>query len=503
MGHLIGIDLGTHFSVAAKVNSLGQPEILPTRDGRPRTLSTVLFDGDVPIVGGRVKWPASPAPDIVQFVKCAMGDPTWRYETASGLTLRPEEVSAIILKRLKEDAELALNGPVTDAVITVPACYDDRSRIATVNAGTIAGLTVRGVLNEPTAAALAYGLDQSVEGTVLVYNLGGGTFDVSVIRISDGTFETLATRGDRSLGGIDWDNLLMKLLNQRFQEQDGPNLVADRSTELQLRVEAEIAKHTLSTLEQTRVVLSTDRVTEVISVSRAEFEELTAHLLGRTRDLATMVVQDARLCWSHVDRLLLAGGSTRMPMVRATMEHISGKSAERFVNPDEVVAFGAAIQAQLIGAELNPGQLPDSSRATIQEVTSHGLGVIARDAHSGIQRNVIVIPANARIPATWRDVFQTVRNNQTRIDVEVTQGNATNPGQVLRLDRITINLPPYPTGAPIEIICACHVDQVITVKVNDLTTGKSLGTFPVRSAATMNDAQVIESTRKISNIEVT
>jgi molecular chaperone DnaK len=223
VGEIVGIDLGTTFSAVARMNELGKPEIIRNRDGDNIMPSVVLFQGDIPIVGKMAKHSAATAPDdVVQYVKRAMGDPTWRFETSEGKSFRPEEISALILKRLKEDAELALGTTVTDAVITVPAYFDDARRRATIDAGKIAGLDVRRVLNEPTAAALAYGLDTAGIGTVLVYDLGGGTFDVTVLQIHDGIFDIRATHGDRNLGGFDWDNALMNLVNKHFTAAGAP-----------------------------------------------------------------------------------------------------------------------------------------------------------------------------------------------------------------------------------------------------------------------------------------
>ncbi len=302
MGHTIGIDLGTTYSAAARVNELGKPELLVNRDGDRITPSVVLFQDELPIVGTMAKRSAATAPlDVVQFVKRSMGDPTWKFETSGGTSYRPEEISAIILRRLKDDAELVLDGEVTNAVITVPAYFDDAPRRATMDAGRIAGLDVRRVLNEPTAAALAYGIDTAVDGTVLVYDLGGGTFDVTVMAVEGGEFDVLATHGDRNLGGFDFDNLLMRLLDDAFRAAGGPSLLEDPEAEADLREKAEIAKRSLTTVEQTRVVLAAGGVTKVIPLTRAAFEDVTSSLLSRTRDIAEMVVDDAGLDWAKVE----------------------------------------------------------------------------------------------------------------------------------------------------------------------------------------------------------
>lgn len=508
VGHMVGVDLGTTFSAVAKVNQLGKPEIIPNREGEAITPSVVLFQGDTTLVGTMAKRSAAVVPlDTVQFVKRAMGDPAWRFETSEGVSFRPEEISAIILRRLKEDAELALDGPVTDAVITVPAYFDDGARRATKDAGAIAGLTVHRVLNEPTAAALAYGLDEDAAGTILVYDLGGGTFDVTIMRVGDGEFETLATHGDRNLGGFDWDNELMQFLNKRFQEAGGPDLLDNEQTEADLREKAENAKRALTTIAKTRVVLGAGGVTKTIEITRAEFEDITSSLLSRTRDIAQIVVEDAGLRWADIDRLLLAGGSTRMPMVRALMEQISGRTAERTINPDEVVALGAAVQAHIVEMELgNNKNLPDlrpgGKPITVKDVTSHGLGTFALIEGTDRLENVVIIPANAPIPAKKSNLFSTVVNDQTEIRVEVTQGDESDPDYVKVVGQEVLRIPPYPAGAVIDVKFAYDIDQTVFIEVIDMTTSSSLGTFEVHDVANMNDAEKDQAIDKVSALEV-
>lgn len=518
MGHTIGIDLGTTFSAAAKVNQLGKPEIILNRDGENITPSVVLFQDEIPIVGTMAKRSAASSPlDVVQFVKRAMGDPTWRFETTGGTSFRPEEISAIIIKRLKEDVELALGGEVTDAVITVPAYFDDAPRRATMDAGRIAGLNVRRVLNEPTAAALAYGVDSQTEGTFLVYDLGGGTFDVTVMRVQQGEFEVLATHGDRNLGGFDFDNLLMRLLNDRYQEQGGSDLLADDTAEADLREKAEIAKRSLTSVEQTRVVVAKDGVSKVIQVTRAEFEDVSSALLSRTRDIARMVVEDAGLAWQQIDRILLAGGSTRMPMVRAMITELAGKEPERSINPDEVVALGAAIQAHITEVEAaaagtqngEPDNLPvlasGFTMPRIRDVTSQGLGAIAlkRNArHDDDMENVVIIPPNTKIPAKRGQIFETLQDQQTRLKVEVTQGDDEDPAYVRMVGEQTLDIPAYPKGAPFEIVYAYDIDQTVFIEVVDKTTGEQVGTFEVHNVATMDENEVTEAAGKMRRLEI-
>ncbi|SDS83325.1 molecular chaperone DnaK [Actinopolymorpha singaporensis] len=529
VGHTIGIDLGTTYSAAARVNELGKPEIVVNRDGERLTPSVVLFQDELPIVGTMAKRSAVTAPlDVVQFVKRSMGDPSWKFETSGGTTYRPEEISAIILRRIKDDVELALGSPVTDAVVTVPAYFDDAPRRATIDAGRIAGLNVARVLNEPTAAALAYGVEHEVEGTVLVYDLGGGTFDVTVMRVGGGDFDVLATQGDRNLGGFDFDNLLMRLLDERFQAAGGPSLLDGAEAEADLREKAEIAKRSLTTVEQTRVVLSGGGVSKVVPLTRAEFEDATSSLISRTRDIAEIVVGDAGLDWSGVDHVLLAGGSTRMPMVRSMIEKVSGREPIRSVNPDEVVALGAAIQAHLVdldaadaarggtnGSATGTGdgasaeQLPvlasAVTRPRIRDVTSQGLGALAvrRGAASPEDvENVVIIPANTKIPAKRGQVFETIEDNQTRLKVEVTQGDDDDPDYVRAIGEQTFDIPPYPAGAPFEVVYAYDIDQTVFIEVHDKTSGERIGTFEVNNVATMAEGEVASATDRMRLLDI-
>jgi molecular chaperone DnaK len=505
---VVGIDLGTTFSAIARVNNLGKPEIIRNRDGDTVTPSVVLFQGDVPLVGAMAKRSAATAPlDVVQFVKRHMGDPSWRFDTTEGEVFRPEQVSALILKRLREDAQDALGEPVTGAVITVPAYFDDARRRATKDAGTIAGLDVLRVFNEPTSAALAYGHAEQTDGSVLVHDLGGGTFDVTVLRISGGEFDILATGGDAQLGGFNWDNELMRLLNERFRAEGGPDLMADEVSAADLREKAELAKHSLTTVEKTRVVLSAGGVTKVLPVTRAEFEDVTSGLLGRTRDIALNVLEDAGLGWRDIDRLLLVGGSTRMPMIRTMIERESGRAAERSINPDEVVALGAAIQAHLLETEGRPGTALvriGNQPVVISDVTSQGLGVITLDPPTprGRRVNTIIISPNTKIPAKSRDVLVTIFDEQPAIEVEVTQGDDTDPDYVRIIGRQTIPIPRYPAGAEIEICYAYDIDQVVFIELTDVTTGRQLGTFEVSSDANLTPQEVLYAAHKMRVIEV-
>lgn len=509
MGRVIGIDLGTTYSTVAIINDLGKPEILTNREGENITPSVVLFQGDMPIVGTMAQRSAVGAPlDVVKFVKRYMADPTWKFESSSGQTFSAEEVSALILKRLKDDAELILGeGSVTDAVITVPAYFDDTRRRATMDAGKMAGLNVRRVLNEPTSAALAYGLDAEGSGTVLVYDLGGGTFDVTLMRIGDGVFDVIATDGDRNLGGFDWDNELMTWLNDQFMADGGSDLTDDPAAEEDLREKAEMAKRSLTTVAKTNVVLSYDGVSKVIPVTRDGFNDLTAHLLSRSQDLTESVLEESGIGWADVDRVLLVGGSTRMQMVREMVEGLAGKPAERTINPDEVVAMGAAVQAYLSEVESGSTEtLPEVFQGglpTVSDVTSQGLGVLARDPQDASQmENVIIIPRNSKVPSQMERNFQTAFDLQTDIRVTVTQGDDADPEYVSVIGNSILEIPAYPVGAPVKVIFSYDIDQTVHIEVIDLTAGSSLGFFEVDAVANMSAQEVAAARNRIQSTEV-
>jgi molecular chaperone DnaK len=504
MGKVVGIDLGTTYSAVAVVGANGKPEVLINRDGERITPSMVFFDADTALVGSMAKRSAAMAPlDVAQFVKRQMGNKDWRFEPSGGGSYSPEEISAIILKRLKEDAELFLGeGQVTSAVITVPAFFDDARRRATKDAGKIAGFNVLRVLNEPTAAALAFGLDLGGTGTVLVYDLGGGTFDVTVMRIGDGVFDVLGTDGLHELGGFEWDNRLMLWLNEQYQKHGGADLTESFTTEAELREKAELAKRTLSSAPQARVILSHEGVTKTITVTRETFEDLTSDLLNQSRDLTISLVEELRLTFGEIDQALLVGGSTRMPMVARMLEEISGKPTLRAGNPDELVALGAAIQASLETGteELSPSGAPP----VVLDVTSQALGVLALNDERQM-RNTIIIPRNTKIPAKESDFFNTVRDGQTEIKLQVTQGDDEDPEYVRLVTKEggqLFSIPPYPADAPIQITFHYDIDQTIQVEVTDLTTATSIGTLEIDNVANLSDEEVAAARQKNKQLEV-
>jgi molecular chaperone DnaK len=511
MGRVIGIDLGTTYSAVGIIGPTGKPEIVPNREGERITPSVVLFQGDQTLVGTMAKRTAPTAPnDVVQFVKRQMGDRDWRFTTSEDVSYSAEQVSAVILRRLKEDTEAVLGEPITDVVITVPAFFNDARRKATMDAGVIAGLNVRRIINEPTAAALAFGISADADGTVLVYDLGGGTFDVTVMRISQSTFDVLGTDGNRNLGGYDWDGALMVHINDQIQAQGGPNLLDDNLQTAELRDKAELAKRALTTMTSTKVFISAGGKTYNVPVTRAEFDDLTSGLLSETCDITESVLEAAGLTWPQIDKILLVGGSTHMPMVQAAITRMSGKEPVRGVNPDEAVALGAAIQAYVAGAPaggLGPGKtsLPGlpGGNPVINDVTAHGLGTLALNTDRDNDLwNFVLIERNTRVPAKGGSDFATVVENQSQIEVVITQGNETDPEAVDPVGKSTFKMPRYPKGAPIRIDISYDIDGMIHAEVRDSTADKKLGDMYIERVANLTQEEIESATAAMRKLEV-
>ena len=507
MARIVGIDLGTTYSAIATLVPGGKPEILVNRDGERIMPSVVMFQGESSVlVGSMAKRSAATAPlDVVQFIKRQMGNPDWRFETSEGAQFTAEEISAIILKRLKDDAELHFGeGEVTDAVITVPAYFDDARRRATIDAGRIAGLNVRRVLNEPTAAALAFGLDTQAEGTYLCFDLGGGTFDVTVMKIGDATFEVLGTDGLHECGGFEWDNRLMSWLNEEFQKEGGIDLTEDFSHEADLRERAELAKRTLSQAPNARVALSDGGVSKILTVSRETFEDITKDLVNQARDLSISLVEELGLSWTDMQGTLLVGGSTRMPMVKKMLEEVTGKPPLRSGNPDELVALGAAIQAGIEAADDEgsaPGPSMNGRLLAVLDVTSQGLGTIVMNDDRR-EENTVIISRNSKIPCKEAREFSTMHDGQTELRLRVTQGDDRDPGFVVHIGEQTLSIPPYPAGSPVRVIFSFDIDQTVHIEVIDLATDKSLGSFEVDNIANLSDEDVVAAAKKNKNLEV-
>lgn len=453
----VGIDLGTTFSVIAHINDVGRPETIPNAEGDLLTPSVILFDGDEVIVGREAaKARASELENIADCPKRQIGNQV--YDKVFGdRRYPPEALQGWILNKLKEDAT-RVTGPFDRAVITVPAYFDEVRRKSTQDSGYIGGLQVLDIINEPTAAAVAYGyqagwidLDGSVEKpvNVLVYDLGGGTFDVTIMRVSKNKFETLATDGDMRLGGRDWDQRLIDHVAKHFQAKHGSDPREDSGALGKLLRDCQEAKETLSTRSKAHLECSLGNSSMKLEVKRDEFEEMTLDLLDRTDFTVRQTMQAANMTWKDIDSVLLVGGSTRMPAVREMLKSVSGREPNTSLSPDEAVAHGAALRAAMLLNQHSTAFRP----AVIKNVNSHSLGVVANEVSTGIAKVAVLIPRNTPLPVVARKVFKTHREDQESILVQIVEGESASPEDCSQLGRCAIwDLPErLPIGTRIEI----------------------------------------------------
>ncbi|MEN8219796.1 MAG: Hsp70 family protein [Pseudomonadota bacterium] len=472
MKYNLGIDLGTTFSAVAVVDESGRPKILSTPLGKTLVPSVIYFGGDEILIGDEAKeMQALGEANIASFFKRNMGDPNFILNFADR-DYTPLDLSAIMLRHLKTEAEAALGAVVEQAVITVPAYFNNFQREATIKAGEMAGLNVLRIINEPTAAALAYGL-RSKNKTVLVYDLGGGTFDVTLVHIKPSNITVLATDGDHELGGKDWDDRIATYLGQRFLEDHKIDPLENIIAFNDLLVRCENAKKQLSQRSQARISFSHEGERETYILTRAQFEEITKDLMERTQLLTKQVLEEAGLNWKQLDGVLLVGGATRMPMVWQYVEKMSGKKPMTGVNVDEAVALGAAIQANLDGVSFT---LPSAIK--IQDVMSHSLGMVAENEDRSRYINSIIIPKNKPIPCVESRHYQlrTAHNQENKLKVYMLQGESDEPTQCVILGQYTFSEVIHVEGKPaiIDIEYAYDKNGVVTVSATQRETGKNL-----------------------------
>ena len=482
MSKIIGIDLGTTNSCVAVLEA-GEPKVIPNPEGNRTTPSVVAFKNGERIVGDAAKRQAITNPNTVSSIKRLMG--TSEKVEIEGKKYTPEEVSAMILSYMKDYAESYLGEKVDKAVITVPAYFNDAQRQATKNAGKIAGLNVERIINEPTAAALAYGLDkQEKNQTILVYDLGGGTFDVSILELGDGVFEVKSTAGNNHLGGDDFDNKIMDYLVETFKKENGVDLSKDKMAMQRLKELSEKAKKDLSSMTTTQVSApfisqSSDGPLHLeMTLTRAKFEELIHDLVMSTLEPVRKALKDADIKAKDLDKVIFVGGSTRVPLVYETVKKELAMEPSREVNPDEVVAMGASIQGGVLTGDVNDIVLLD--------VTPLSLGI---ETLGGVM--TVLIPRNTTIPTSKSEVFSTAADNQPAVDVHVLQGERSMASDNKTLGRFQLaDIPPAPRGVPqIQVTFDIDANAIVNVTAKDLGTNKEQK-ITITSNTTLSDEEI-------------
>ncbi|RYM05300.1 molecular chaperone DnaK [Sporolactobacillus sp. THM7-7] len=481
MSKIIGIDLGTTNSCVAVMEG-GEPAVIPNSEGGRTTPSAVAFKNGERQVGEVAKRQAVTNPNTVLSIKRHMGS-DYKVDI-EGKKYTPQEISAIILQKLKADAEAYLGEKVEKAVITVPAYFNDGQRQATKDAGKIAGLDVLRIINEPTAASLAYGLDKGDDQTILVFDLGGGTFDVSILELGDGIFEVKATAGNNRLGGDDFDQRIIDYLIEEFKKESGIDLSGDKMALQRLKDASEKAKKELSGVSQTEISLpfiSADASGPKHlqkNLSRAKFDELTADLVEKTMGPVRQALSDADMTMDDIDKIILVGGSTRIPAVQEAIKNLTGKEPSKGVNPDEVVAIGAAIQGGVLTGDVKDVVLLD--------VTPLSLGI---ETMGGVFTKLI--DRNTTIPTSKSQVFSTAADNQTAVDIHVLQGERQMAADNKTLGRFQLtDIPPAPRGVPqIEVTFEIDANGIVNVKAKDKGTNKEQS-ITIKSSSGLSEEEI-------------
>ncbi|MEX0716058.1 MAG: Hsp70 family protein [Planctomycetaceae bacterium] len=505
-GQTVGIDLGTTYSALSQLNADGEPLVVKNADDRPITPSVVLLgeDGHVTVGPSSERAAMEDPSRVIEAVKRRMGDKNY-YVVYQDKKLTPEFVSAMILKKLKQDAEERI-GPIANAVITVPYYFNDVRRKATQDAGRIAGLNVIDIINEPTAASLAYAWQRQELGrkdimqserTILVYDLGGGTFDVTVVRYAPTTFHVLATDGDVMLGGLDWSARIVDHVSEQFQRKFGIDPRLDPETRMSLTQDCEDAKRDLSTKAQVPITVYSKGKTLTVALTRGDFERITGDLMQRTRDTTELVLQQAGVKPGELDEVVLVGGSTYMPVVEQMLKQVCRRTPSREVLPEEAVAQGAAIHAAILearatGGESRMAQAIISRLRSVRtaDVNSHSLGIKITDPERPARkRNHIMIPRNTPVPASVRQEFATNTDNQERIHVYILEGESADPDACSEIgDFRILGLPPnLPKGSPVEVTYSYDANGRISASARAVEAQKEASTEIVRASG-LDDA---------------
>ena len=496
MGKIIGIDLGTTNSCVAVMEG-GKPTVITNAEGMRTTPSVVAFTktGERVIGEPAKRQAVTNAEKTIASIKRHMG--TDYKVQIDGKAYSPQEISAMILQKLKSDAENYLGEKVTEAVITVPAYFTDAQRQATKDAGKIAGLDVKRIINEPTAAALSYGLDNEEEQKIMVYDLGGGTFDVSIIEIGDGVIEVLSTAGDNKLGGDDFDNVITQYMLDEFKKQEGVDLSTDKMAMQRLKEAAEKAKKELSSATTTNINLPFITATAEgpkhfdMNLTRAKFDELTAHLVERTAGPVNSALNDAGMTASELSKVLLVGGSTRIPAVQDKVQQLTGKEPFKGINPDECVAIGASVQGGKLAGDAGAGDI------LLLDVTPLSLSI---ETMGGVATRLI--ERNTTIPTKKSQIFSTAEDNQSAVDINVVQGERQFAKDNKSLGRFRLDgIAPARRGVPqIEVTFDIDANGIVNVSAKDLGTGKEQH-ITITAGSNMSDEDIDKAVKEAAEFE--
>ena len=496
MGKIIGIDLGTTNSCVAVMEG-GKPTVITNAEGMRTTPSVVAFTktGERVIGEPAKRQAVTNAEKTIASIKRHMG--TDYKVQIDDKAYSPQEISAMILQKLKSDAENYLGEKVTEAVITVPAYFNDAQRQATKDAGKIAGLDVKRIINEPTAAALSYGLDNEEEQKIMVYDLGGGTFDVSIIEIGDGVIEVLSTAGDNKLGGDDFDNVITQYMLDEFKKQEGVDLSTDKMAMQRLKEAAEKAKKELSSATTTNINLPFITATAEgpkhfdMNLTRAKFDELTAHLVERTAGPVNSALNDAGMTASELSKVLLVGGSTRIPAVQDKVQQLTGKEPFKGINPDECVAIGASVQGGKLAGDAGAGDI------LLLDVTPLSLSI---ETMGGVATRLI--ERNTTIPTKKSQIFSTAEDNQSAVDINVVQGERQFAKDNKSLGRFRLDgIAPARRGVPqIEVTFDIDANGIVNVSAKDLGTGKEQH-ITITAGSNMSDEDIDKAVKEAAEFE--
>jgi molecular chaperone DnaK len=482
----VGIDLGTTFSALAVLNSIGKPEIVPNAEGERITPSAIYFDEEdcqvirvgIEALNSRYLNPGR----AVRWIKRHMGETSWK-KNVDGRDWTAVELSSLILKKLKQDAQ-AVHGEIKDVVISVPAHFDESRRKATMDAGAMAGLNVIAIVNEPVAAALHYATTRNISGRVLVYDLGGGTFDVTIIQVRNQQIDIICSQGDHQLGGIDFDRKILEMFEKEYKQQYGQELICSEEDRAKYEDEAEDVKKTLSRRTTAKKVLYGKAGSLKIELTREMFEEAISSLIARTEMLLEVALEEASLTPSDIDSVLLVGGSTRIPLVQERLTKMFGHAPEVAVNVDEAVALGAAVHAGLTMMRDTPGEVPSGMAAGLQDiqlkdVCNHSYGTLCarkeKDGDKQYIENYIILKKNTPLPCDMTQMFYTVAENQRELQVTITQGEDTNPEYVNKIATEKFELPEgRKAGCPVKVTYSYDLNQRMHCRFEDIESGRMI-----------------------------